>query len=440
MLSYYSKLYIAPFHVAFIFIAVFLFLLVSYKKSVNISTILSILSLGMGLIAYFVSFFVCIPVSYLFFAIITNRNVLDIILSFIYSFVQFILIFLFFNVKRFRTGIISVEKIFDNEAGLIVSLFTLFLFSIFYATDDRFTLYSVLLFNVLLCGVGIFIWWKKHIKNIYREKVNKRNAEILENTLSDNIGLKNQIEALSKLTHRDNKMIPAMELALEQILSFESIDEQKKKSRELLNQLKELSKDRAIVLNKYERSNIKLPETGIVSIDASIKYLFNKAKDSGVTFDISLSADLNNIIEDKICEKDLNTIILDLAENAIIAAESFSPRYVLLVTEMQNENLWISIYDSGEYFQPNVLLNMGLKRVTTHKKTGGSGIGLMTTFELLRNCRASFIINENISNDNYRKSVSVCFDDLSQFRLFTNRTDIIKALNKRSDIIINELV
>ena len=435
--SYFAKLYIAPFNAVIISVAVFLSLIISYKKSINISVVLSILSLGMGLISYFVSSFVCIPISFIFFNLISNITILDIISAFVYSLVQFICTFLFFKLKRFKNGIISIEKVFDNDVGLIVSLFALFLFFIFYTADYHLSLDIVLFFILLICGVSLYLWWKKHIKNIYKDKINKRNAEILENTLSENIELKNQLEAISKLVHRDNKLIPAMKSALEQILTFESIEEQKKKSAEMLEQLKELSEDRKSVLEQYEQVNIKLPETGIVSIDASIRYLFSKAKEVGTTFDVVLSADLNSIIKEKISEKDLNTVILDLGENAIIAAKASNSRYILFATEMQNETLSVNIYDSGEYFQPNVLLNMGLKRVTTHKKTGGSGIGLMTTFELLKNCQASFITNETIRNDNYRKSISVCFDGLSQFRIYTNRTDIIKMLGKRSDIIIN---
>lgn len=54
------------------------------------------------------------------------------------------------------------------------------------------------------------------------------------------------------------------------------------------------------------------------------------------------------------------------------------------------------IYDSGIEFELETLKKLGLERITTHKKTGGSGIGFMTTFETLKECKASLIIEENM--------------------------------------------
>ena len=41
--------------------------------------------------------------------------------------------------------------------------------------------------------------------------------------------------------------------------------------------------------------------------------------------------------------------------------------------------------DNGVDFEVDTLAKLGLERVTTHKDTGGSGIGFMTTFETLKN-------------------------------------------------------
>ena len=69
------------------------------------------------------------------------------------------------------------------------------------------------------------------------------------------------------------------------------------------------------------------------------------------------------------------------------------------------------IYDSGEYFSKDVLKKLGKKRATTHKKDGGTGIGLMTTFEILKKYNASFSIDETINNPQYTKCVAITFDD-----------------------------
>ena len=70
----------------------------------------------------------------------------------------------------------------------------------------------------------------------------------------------------------------------------------------------------------------------------------------------------------------------------------------------------ISVYDSGNNFSKEVIKHLGKRRYTTHKDSGGTGIGLMNTFKLLKEYNASFSIEENIDNPSYTKIVSIIFD------------------------------
>ncbi|UOO38217.1 hypothetical protein IZU99_02885 [Oscillospiraceae bacterium CM] len=47
----------------------------------------------------------------------------------------------------------------------------------------------------------------------------------------------------------------------------------------------------------------------------------------------------------------------------------------------------------------------------------------MTTFEILTKYEASFVIENLADNAQFTKKVSVCFDQLHQFRLRTGQTD-----------------
>ena len=78
---------------------------------------------------------------------------------------------------------------------------------------------------------------------------------------------------------------------------------------------------------------------------------------------------------------------------------------------------------------------MGKTRYTTHGDSGGTGIGLMTTFELIKVYSASFIINENFNYSPYCKKVSVCFDGLYQIKIHSNRDEIFNVASYRDDII-----
>ncbi|MCD8025383.1 MAG: hypothetical protein LUF33_00165, partial [Clostridiales bacterium] len=66
---------------------------------------------------------------------------------------------------------------------------------------------------------------------------------------------------------------------------------------------------------------------------------------------------------------------------------------------------------------------------------GVSGIGLMTTFELLKKYNGSFELDEALHSDVYRKKVSICFDNLRQYRIRTDRQEVAAALKKREDVI-----
>ncbi len=85
-------------------------------------------------------------------------------------------------------------------------------------------------------------------------------------------------------------------------------------------------------------------------------------------------------------------------------------------------------------FQPDTLLKIGKKRTTTHSDTGGSGIGLMTVFELIKKYNASFLIDESINNEFFAKNVSVVFDGLCEYRIKSTRPEIIKYCSDRKNI------
>ncbi|MGN1432836.1 MAG: hypothetical protein ACI4XI_03945 [Ruminococcus sp.] len=340
--------------------------------------------------------------------------------------------FLFYKIKRLRNGILYFTEKLNSDLSVLFSILILFTASFFYITEDNYFKNIIFVFIIIVFGCLLLLWWKKHITDIYLEKVYKRNIEILENSLAEqqeiNDRLKKSNEELSEIIHRDNKLIPAMESAVEEILSCNSPDEQKQKSGALLSQLKAMSSERGTILNDYENLHKTLAKTGIFSIDASLKYLMKRANKDGVSFDLSVTCDMKEAVKALIPENNLNTLILDLGENALIAVRDAEMKNVLVVLGTENDNFTVSIYDSGLPFEKKVIDNLGKRRITTHRKTGGSGIGLMTTAELLRKCKASLVIDENIGNENYSKKVSVIFDGLSQCRIITPTNKIVHPL------------
>ena len=101
---------------------------------------------------------------------------------------------------------------------------------------------------------------------------------------------------------------------------------------------------------------------------------------------------------------------------------------MLIVFGSENESFTVSIYDSGLPFEQQVIENLGKRRITTHRKTGGSGIGLMTTAQLLKKQNASLVIDESVDNESYAKKVSVIFDGANQLRVITKTNKIVRPL------------
>lgn len=436
---YYVRISVPYFTLIFISIFIVIFFNFTNKQSLNIIITLTSISLSISYLCYTTSNIIIVSLIYILFNKINPDNI-KIITVLLSALLQMILSYYLFKIKRLKKGLTLFKSKLSNDIGLFISILLILIASLFNNKINNNTLGIVILFSVIFIGLLLLLWWRRHITNIYIEKVNKRNIEILETALDEQKAkikeLKVQNEELSKIIHKDNKMIPAMNMAVEEILNCQSADEQKEKSKSLLVQLRVMSAERKGIVTEYEVSNKNLPKANISSIDASLKYLLNKANQKNIAFDLILTANIAHYLK-SVDGNDLNTLILDLGENAIIATDEMDIRNILCVIGVENESLCISFFDSAKQFEPNVVANMGIKRITTHKKTGGSGIGLMTVFEITQKHHASFVIDECIDNDSYSKCVSVCFDGMAQYRVNTERIDVISRLNMRDDVVLS---
>lgn len=403
-----------------------------FKIPPHKSITITVISLG---ISYIMCIILSLIIGSLCYIFLSRFLILDIFTAVSYLIVgifQFIFTCLLFRIKRLNKGFAAYESKINNDLGVFTSLSLIFLASLFSRERNSDLAGTIVLFCVLIIGMLLLFWWKRRITNIYLEKVHSRNIEILENSLAEqqeiNSKLRKSNEELSSIIHRDNKLIPAMESAVEEILECNSPDEQKEKSQALLSQLKSISSDRSTILCDYENQHKTLVQTGIYSVDASLKYLMNRAAKDNTAFDISVACNIKESVNNLISENDLNTLILDLGENAIIAVRDTEIRNVLFVFGTENESFTISIFDSGLPFERNVIESLGKRRITTHRKTGGSGIGLMTTAQLLKKQNASLVIDESVDNESYTKKVSVIFDGANQLRVISKTNKIVRPL------------
>ena len=329
-----------------------------------------------------------------------------------------------------------------GDAGSIVCIVLLIITSAIQASTANNTSLMAYMVFIALCGVFLLTWWIKRLSQRYLDRLKGNEIADLKlqiQQLSDaNSELQKNNEALSKIIHKDNKLIPAMEHSVQtlvQSLHF-SDEESEAKANELLHYLESVSKDRSGILLNYEHQHRSLPQTGVFSIDSMIGYMEQKAYSEGVSLSLTITGSVKYLTEAMIAEDDLSTLIADLLENALNAVRGSDIRYILLCIGIEDDYYSLDVFDSGPPFSEEVLPHLGKQRSTSHAETGGSGIGMMTTFEILRKCSASLVLDETTVSVPYSKKISICFDGLNQFRVKSKRPELLDLQSIRPDIFL----
>ena len=368
-----------------------------------------------------------ISVSFLRFAFGTENDILIVSLS---VSMQCVFIIIFFRIKRFRKGMLFLQKRWAGIAGLVICGLIIFIFILLNRGHISAEIGGWFLAGVALCIIGLVFWWRHGLTKLYRERIRERNAQEYEQIIKEK---NRQIERLqednnsmAKLIHRDNKLLRAMHEAVS--LSIENGTE----SKRILSQIDELMKERIGIITQSQRENKVLPTTKDILIDGIMNHMLLKASEEGIEFDIVAVGDIAELTDTVISGVKLETLFADLIENAIIST-SGSEYKQILITFGTNDSIYeLNVQDSGIPFEIATLLKLGKTKASTHLHEGGSGIGYMTVFEILHECRASLIITEyDPKPHKFTKSVSVRFDGKNEYIVRTYRVAEIKALNAR---------
>lgn len=408
------------------------------KFKISLSTTFKtlIVSLGLSCFSLFISTLFITSLENLFFYFSDNKKFYYTLIYLIIGIIQFFIISIPFHFNRLKNGMpFLLENRYDNT-GIWVSfmIIALTVLSNIYNKHDY--IFLILIIITSLC-VGIFlIWWKNQLKQAYIEKLHIKEIQHSEDEINN---LKKENEKLAKIIHRDNKLIPSMELAVRTILTLNlsktADKEEIQKIHGLIDELNNLSNERTGILTIYEHDIIKFPSTASARLDLLIQYMHSKMVYHKISFSFMPNADVKYMTDNIIDEDSLNTIIADITENAITATKNQNIKNILLSIDLENNCYCINICDSGIPFGKDTILYLGKRNYTTYKDSGGSGIGLMTTFEILKKYSGSFIINEKINSTAFTKKITIAFDGLNQFRVKSRRNDIIDVSSQRNDII-----
>jgi signal transduction histidine kinase len=328
----------------------------------------------------------------------------------------------------------------SSELGVYICVSMLFAISVWSIGSGDSRIYIIPACFVFLSGMILWFGWRNRMTTEYMKRVKEKEIASLNETISQqNTQLqcvKRENEELSKIIHKDNKLLPALELAVrEYLVSAVSGEASVSDAEAILQTIEQASQERVGIVKSYERQHKIIPKTNIQSLDMMFSYLQRKAESVDADFDLTITGNVSDLpVQQDMDEQDLRTILADLIENAILSEKNTFRRETLVNFYVSDLISFIDVFDSGIPFEASTLANIGVKPASTHLHERGSGIGLMNSFALCKKYDISLEITEFSQDSLFSKKVSLCFDRLGEYRISTPREAAIKALTQREDI------
>lgn len=337
---------------------------------------------------------------------------------------QFILLCLFFKIKRFKYGITFLQKNVNNEYTdlFVLNISAIILFLIMVMTNSNNKIASIISIEIIIYAIIMFITIKKALNLYYKQKMLIQELEDtkleLDNKNKEIKDLETENLTFKKRSHSLVHQQKALEYKMQQMMMQTEI------SKEQAGEVKErLEKIREEIYK--EKENIELDKTGITEIDDMLKYMQSECNKNKIEFILKLEGNIHQMTNNAVSKEDLEILLADHIKNAIIAinhTENIN-RTIMVKLGKLDSAYGISIYDTGAEFEKETLDNLGKKPSTTHAEEGGTGMGFMNTFETLRKYQASLTIEEynKPSKDNYTKVINIKFDKNNEFKIKTYR-------------------
>lgn len=418
-----------------------------FKKGYSI--IITFISLIISYSAYTVSIIIS---SLLVKSIINNVTPDNIIILLTAIAISIFMIWCFFRIKRFKNGICFLKREEEiNNIGICGFTFigiAILIYSII-GTYNNYSVNTYLFTGILIEAICMFIWIRRKITKHYKQNLRKNEIQELETQIKSKdeeiAKILKENNAIATINHKYSSRIRALEKITSKIFTKPEIikamqEEFGEEFGELQEQINKITEEYTNEMNETVKHKNKLDKTGIFGIDNLLEYFQEEAENKGIKFEVKINGSINYLIEKIIEQNRLETLLGDHIKDAIIAIEHSTNTYKqILLTIGIIENCYeIRIYDTGIEFEIETLLNLGTKPITTHKETGGSGIGFITTFETLDKTKASLIIEEKhpINNVDYTKVVSIRFDGKKEYKIKSYRKEEIKKQRKDNRIIV----
>lgn len=406
------------------------------KIKIDLSITVSIISIGMS---YAFNFIAVAISAFLQQAVFSNADIN--LLAIITMIIDGLLINIPFIFKRTKKGFLFLQKKEAGGIGLLISgIIILFATLMSMRNMDDFV-FGALFLGLLICIAGIIFWWRNSITKLYIEKLKEQDVKELEAIVDEKDKqiqkLNERNDFLAGVIHRDNKLIPAMYNAVEVYMSADNANALKDGGNAILNQLNQVMQERAGVILQDQRAHKILPSTKLGLIDSIMQFMYIKATEKDIEFDLRITGNIKYMAENIISESNMETLLADHIENAIIAITGCEYKRVLVTIGVTGEFYELRVQDSGIPFEIKTLANLGVQKATTYEGRGGSGIGYMTSFKIMRETGASLIITELLPKPySFSKTVTIRFDGKNEYVIQSFRCEEIRVLCDRADMTI----
>ena len=376
-----------------------------YRLDFNATFLTAMLSYGIVFILY-IPCIVIVLYLRLPFKETLSEATLDYLSTPVIGILVYLLVRLLFRLPRLRNGIpYLIENRADNF-GSFLAFGMLVVFNIYaiFDIDDSDPMSVVYIVTLLLLGLLLLIWMQMRTRREYVTRIREREVQQLSAELSRQMS---ENERLSSLLHRDNKLLSAMSLAVDEVLANPS---DTANASALQTELRALSKERLGTVRSYELETQPLPKTGLAAVDAQLSYMQKRAAAEGIFLDFASDGSICQYVPKMLTETELVTILADLLENAIHATVSAGGERIFLYMGLRDGSFSIEVSDTGVPFPAEVAAAYGRGRFTTRAKEGGTGIGLATLHDILKKRRGSFHVVTLPEDAPYKKTLRVAFD------------------------------
>lgn len=359
---------------------------------------------------------------------------------------ELVILYLLFRSKRLRNGISFILYKHNITFALFISI--CLIICIAHLSTSKYVevhtqFYVIVLF--LIISLSLLFYWRHRITQTYREKLRQANEKSMLDEIAEHKATIEKLKAdnkrLASIVHADNKLVPAMLTAVTSHLENSdhlSMEELTTRGREISEQLHSMAKDRQGILDSQHNETAALPKSGLHTVDGMLSFMKARAEENHIVYKVTFADTIKDTALNALSEEDLLRLLGDLIDNAIIAVNhSEKEKAILIHLGILQDKFLVEISDSGIPFSIETYQRFGNEQYTTHKDSGGSGIGLMDIWKIKKKYKASLHIYEfPEDHGNYTKKISFVFDRKNHFLLQTNRYKEITRELTRGDLYI----